>query len=154
MWIVRLALNRPYTFVVAALMILLVCPVVILRTLTDIFPDINIHVVSMLWNYAGMSAEEMASRIVTTSERGMTTTVNDIEHMESQSLNGMGIIKVFFHPNVKIEMAIAQITAISQSTVRGLPPGITPPLVVGYNASSVPILQLSLSSKMRCRNPR
>ena len=103
--------------------------------------------VSVVWHYAGMSAQEMASRIVTTSERGLTTTVNDIEHIESQSLNGMGIIKVFFHPNVKIDMAIAQITAICQATVRGLPPGITPPLIITYNASSVPILQLSLSSK-------
>jgi multidrug efflux pump subunit AcrB len=147
MWIVRLALNRPYTFVVVALMILLVSPVVILRTPTDIFPNINIPVVSIIWGYTGMSAEQMASRIVTISERGMTTTVNDIEHIESQSLNGMGVIKVFFHPNVKIEMAIAQITAISQAAVRTLPPGITPPLIITYNASSVPILQLSLSSK-------
>ena len=147
MWIVRLALNRPYTFVVAALMILLVSPVVILRTPTDIFPDINIPVVSVVWGYSGMSAAEMASRIVTVSERGMTTTVNDIEHIESQSLAGMGVIKVFFHPNVKIDMAIAQITAIAQAAVRMLPPGITPPLIISYNASSVPILQLSLSSK-------
>src|SRR5665213_1317214 len=147
MWIVRLALNRPYTFVVVALMILLVSPVVILRTPTDIFPDISIPVVSVVWSYAGMSAQQMALRVVTPSERGLTTTVNDIEHIESQSLNGMGIIKVFFHPNVKIDMAIAQITAICQATVRGLPPGITPPLIITYNASSVPILQLSLSSK-------
>jgi len=147
MWIVRLALNRPYTFVVAALMILLVSPVVILRTPTDIFPDISIPVVSVVWSYAGMSAEQMASRIVTISERGITTTVNDIEHIESQSLNGVGVIKVFFHPNVKIDMAIAQITAICQASVRSLPPGITPPLIITYNASSVPILQLSLSSK-------
>jgi CzcA family heavy metal efflux pump len=147
MWIVRLALNRPYTFVVVALMILLVSPVVILRTPTDIFPDISIPVVSVVWQYTGMSAQEMASRIVINSERGLTTTVNDIEHIESQSLNGMGVIKVFFHPNVKIDMAIAQITAISQSTLRALPPGITPPLIITYNASSVPILQLSLSSK-------
>ncbi|HWY76565.1 MAG TPA: efflux RND transporter permease subunit, partial [Verrucomicrobiae bacterium] len=147
MWIVRLALNRPYTFVVAALAILLVSPVVILRTPTDIFPNINIPVVSVVWSYTGMSAEEIASRIVTTSERGMTTTVNDIEHIESTSLNGIGVIKVFFHPNVKIDMAIAQITAISQASVKNLPPGITPPLIITYNASSVPILQLSLSSK-------
>jgi CzcA family heavy metal efflux pump len=147
MWIVRLALNRPYTFVVVALMILLVSPVVILRTPTDIFPNINIPVASVVWQYAGMSAQEISTRIVTPSERGMTTTVNDIEHIESQSLNGMGIIKVFFHPNVKIDMAIAQITAICQASVRTLPPGITPPLIITYNASSVPILQLSLSSR-------
>ena len=147
MWIVRLALNRPYTFVVVALMILLISPVVILRTPTDIFPDISIPVVSVVWGYTGMSAQEMALRIVTVSERGMTTTVDDIEHIESQSLNGMGVIKVFFHPNVKIDMAVAQITAICQAAVRSLPPGITPPLIITYNASSVPILQLSLSSK-------
>ena len=147
MWIVRLALNRPYTFVVVALMILLISPVVILRTPTDIFPNISIPVVSVVWSYTGMSAQEIASRIVTPSERGLTTTVNDIEHIESQSLSGMGVIKVFFHPNVKIDLAIAQITAICQASVRTLPPGITPPLIISYNASSVPILQLSLSSK-------
>jgi CzcA family heavy metal efflux pump len=147
MWIVRLALNRPYTFVVMALMIFLVSPIVILRTPTDIFPDINIPVVSVVWNYAGMSAQEMGNRIVMVTERGMTTTVNDIEHIESQSLNGIGVIKIFFHQNVKIDMAIAQITAICQAMTRVLPPGITPPLVITYNASSVPILQLSLSSK-------
>ena len=103
MWIVRLALNRPYTFVVCALLILLVSPVVILRTPTDIFPNINIPVVSVVWNYQGLSADEMSKRIVVNNERAMTTTVNDIEHIESQSLNGMGVIKVFFHPNVKIE---------------------------------------------------
>jgi len=147
MWIVRLALNRPYTFVVVALLILIISPVAILRTPTDIFPNINIPVVSIIWSYTGMSADQMASRIVINSERGLTTTVNDIEHIESQSLSGMGVIKVFFHPNVKIDMAIAQITAICQTTLRGLPPGITPPLIITYNASSVPILQLSLSSK-------
>jgi CzcA family heavy metal efflux pump len=147
MWIVRLALNRPYTFVVVALMILLVSPVAVMRTPTDIFPNINIPVVSIVWGYTGMSAEQMASRVVINSERGLTTTVNDIEHIESQSLNGMGVIKVYFHPSVKIDMAIAQITAICQASVRSLPPGITPPLIITYNASSVPILQLSLSSK-------
>jgi CzcA family heavy metal efflux pump len=147
MWIVRLALNRPYTFVVAALMILLISPVVILRTPTDIFPDVNIPVVSVVWNYTGMSPAEMGKRIVTPYERSLTTTVNDIEHIESQSFSGIAVVKVFFHPNVKIEAAIAQITAISQANLRSLPPGITPPLVISYNASSVPILQLSLSSK-------
>jgi CzcA family heavy metal efflux pump len=147
MWIVRLALNRPYTFVVLALMILLVSPVIILRTPTDIFPNISIPVVSIVWSYTGMSAQEMAGRIVTPSERSITTTVDNIEHLESQSLNGMGVIKVFFHPDVKIDMAIAQTTAICQALVKQLPPGITPPLIITYNASSVPILQLSLSSK-------
>jgi len=126
---------------------LLVSPVVILRTPTDIFPNISIPVVSVVWNYQGLSADEVSKRIVVNSERAMTTTVNDIEHIESQSLNGMGVIKVFFHPNVKIEAAIAQITAICQAQLRSLPPGTTPPLVISYNASSVPILQLSLGSK-------
>jgi multidrug efflux pump subunit AcrB len=133
--------------VVLALMILMVSPVVILRTPTDIFPDINIPVVSIVWHYDGMSASDIASRIVTISERGLTTTVNDIEHIESQSLNGIGVVKVFFHQNVKIDMAVSQITAICQASVRTMPPGITPPLIITYNASSVPILQLSLSSK-------
>jgi multidrug efflux pump subunit AcrB len=147
MWIVRLALNRPYTFVVCALLILLVSPVIILRTPTDIFPNINIPVVSVVWNYAGLSPREMSERIVSNNERGMTTTVNDIEHIESQSIPGVGIVKVFFHPSVRIDAAVAQVTAICQAMLRTLPPGTTPPLIISYNASSVPILQLSLSSK-------
>ena len=147
MWIVRLALNRPYTFVVLALLVFLISPLAILRTPTDIFPNINIPVVSVVWSYTGLSAGQMADRVTTISERGLTTTVNDIEHIESQSLNGVGVIKVFFHPNVKIDMAVAQVTAVCQAITRILPPGITPPLIITYNASSVPILQLSLSSK-------
>ncbi len=147
MWIVRLALNRPYTFVVCALLILLLSPVVILRTPTDIFPNINIPVASVVWTYTGLSADEISKRIVTIYERTLTTTVDNIEHIESQSVNGLAVVKVFFHPNVKIEMAIAQITAISQAQLRSLPVGTTPPLIITYNASSVPILQLSLSSK-------
>src|ERR1039458_10383387 len=129
MWIVALALRRPYTFVVMALVIILLTPITILRTPTDIFPSIDIPVVSVVWFYTGMSPQDMADRIVSNSERGITTTVNDIEHMESQSVNGLGIIKVFFRPGTNVQGAIAQITAICQTTVRGLPPGTTPPLI-------------------------
>jgi multidrug efflux pump subunit AcrB len=146
-WIVRVALNRPYTFVVLALLILLISPLVILRTPTDIFPNVNIPVAAVLWNYTGLSAEEMEERITSQFERALTTTVNDMEHIESQTVNGRGIVKVYFHPNVKIEMAVAQITAIGQASTRQMPPGITPPFIVVYNASSVPILQLGLSGK-------
>jgi len=147
MWIVALALRRPYTFVVMALVILILTPITILRTPTDIFPEIDIPVVSVVWFYTGMSPEDMANRIVANSERGITTTVNDIEHMESQSVYGLGIIKVFFRPGTNVQGAIAQITAISQTTVRGLPPGTTPPLIISYSASTTPIVQLGLSSK-------
>ena len=147
MWIVRLALRRPYTFVVLALLLLILAPLVIDRTPTDIFPSINIPVVSVIWNYAGLSPREMANRIVTNYERGLTTTVNDIEHIESQTLSGISIVKIFFQRNANIASAVAQVTAISQSQVRSLPPGTTPPLVITYNASSVPILQLALSGE-------
>jgi len=147
MWIVALALRRPYTFVVMALVIVILTPITILRTPTDIFPEINIPVVSVLWFYSGMSPTDMADRIVANSERGITTTVNNIEHMESQSVYGLGVIKVFFRPGTDINGAIAQITAICQTTVRGLPPGTTPPLVISYSASTTPIIQLGLSSK-------
>ena len=147
MWIVALALRRPYTFVVMAIVILILTPITILRTPTDIFPNIDIPVVSVIWFYTGMSPSDMADRIVANSERGITTTVNDIEHMESQSVNGLGIIKVFFRPGTTIQGAIAQITAICQTTVRGLPPGTTPPLIISYSASTTPIIQLGLSSK-------
>jgi CzcA family heavy metal efflux pump len=147
MWIVALALRRPYTFVVMALVILLLTPITIFRTPTDIFPNIDIPVVSVVWFYTGLSPQDMADRIVANSERGITTTVNDIEHMESQSVNGLGIIKVFFRPGTNVQGAIAQITAICQTTVRGLPPGTTPPLIISYSASTTPIIQLGLSSK-------
>src|SRR5579872_1011040 len=147
MWIVALALRRPYTFVVMALVIIILTPITILRTPTDIFPEINIPVVSVVWFYTGMSPQEMADRIVSNSERGITTTVNDIEHMESQSVYGLGIIKVFFRPGTNVQGAIAQITAICQTSVRGLPPGTTPPLIISYSASTTPIVQLGLSSK-------
>ncbi|MBS1790090.1 MAG: efflux RND transporter permease subunit [Acidobacteria bacterium] len=146
MWIVRLALRRPYTFVVAALLIAILGGVTIYRMSTDIFPEIDIPVVSVIWMYNGMSAEEMEKRIITPSERGLTTTVNDIEHIESQSLNGISVIKVFFHPGAKIEAAVAQITAMSQSILRIMPPGITAPFIVRYNVSNVPILQASITS--------
>src|ERR1700680_1991063 len=122
MWIVRLALRRPYTFVVMALLILIIGPLVIYRTPTDVFPDINIPVVSVIWGYTGLSADEIASRIVVGYERGLTATVNDIEHIESQSLNGLGVVKIYFHPNVRLEMAVAQITAQAQSSLRKAPP--------------------------------
>jgi CzcA family heavy metal efflux pump len=147
MWIVALALRRPYTFVVMALLIIILTPITILRTPVDIFPDINIPVVSVVWNYTGLSPSEMADRIVTNSERGFTVTVNDIEHQESQSLNGLAVIKIFFRPSVNIAMAVTQVTAICQTVLRGLPAGTTPPLVITYTASSTPIVQLGLSSK-------
>ena len=147
MWIVALALRRPYTFIVMAIVIVILTPITILRTPTDIFPDINIPVVSVVWFYTGMSPQDMADRIVSNSERGITTTVNDIEHMESQSVYGLGVIKVFFRPGTNVQGAIAQITAICQTTVRGLPPGTTPPLIITYSASTTPIIQLGLSSK-------
>jgi CzcA family heavy metal efflux pump len=130
-----------------ALVIILLTPITILRTPTDIFPNIDIPVVSVVWFYTGMSPLDMADRIVANSERGITTTVNDIEHMESQSVYGLGIIKVFFRPGTNVQGAIAQITAIAQTTVRGLPPGTTPPLIISYSASTTPIIQLGLSSK-------
>src|SRR5271163_1066280 len=147
MWIVKLALNRPYTFMVAALLILILSPIVIMRMPVDIFPNIDIPAVSIIWNYTGFSPQQMEQRIVSITERALTTTVNDIEHIESQSLNGVAVVKVFFHPSVKIDMAVAQITAISQTQLRSLPIGTTPPLIIQYSASSVPIIQLSLSSK-------
>ncbi len=147
MWIVALALRRPYTFVVMALVIIILTPITIIRTPVDIFPNINIPVVSVVWFYTGMSPQDMADRIVANSERGITTTVNDIDHTESQSVYGLGVIKVFFHPGTNLQGAIAQITAISQTTVHNLPPGTTPPLIISYSASTTPILQLGLSSK-------
>jgi multidrug efflux pump subunit AcrB len=147
MWIVRLALRRPYTFVVMALLLLILGPLVIIRSPKDVFPIINIPVVSVIWNYGGLNAEEMSNRIVSQTERGLTTTVDDIERVESQSLNGVAVVKIFFQQNAKIEKAIAQIAAVSQTQLRQLPPGTTPPLVISYSASTVPILQLALSGK-------
>ena len=147
MWIVRLALRRPYTFVVFALLILILGIYSILTMPTDIFPNIDIPVVTVVWNYTGMSAQEMSTRIIANSERGMTTTVNDIEHIESQSLNGIGIIKIFFQPHVNIGVAVSQVTAICQVQLRSLPPGSVPPFIIQYNASSVPVLQLGIAGQ-------
>ena len=147
MWIVKIALRLPYTFAIAALMIVILGVVTIFGTPVDIFPAINIPVVSIVWTYTGTTSEEMAQRIVTISERAMTTTVGDIEHIESQSLSGVSVVKVFFQPNANIASAVAQITSVSQTILRPLPPGITPPFIIQYNASSVPIVQMSVSSK-------
>jgi multidrug efflux pump subunit AcrB len=146
MWIVRLALRRPYTFVVMSILIAILGVVSILTMPTDIFPNIDIPVVSVIWSYSGVSPDDMEKRVVTICERAMTTTVNDIEHIESQSYYGLSVIKVFLQPKAKPEMAIAQITSLTQSILRVMPPGIFPPGVVKYDASSVPILQLGLSS--------
>jgi multidrug efflux pump subunit AcrB len=146
MWIVEVALRRPYTFLVMALLILLATPLVLLKMSTDIFPEINIPVVSIVWTYTGLSAQEIGQRIAAVNERSLTTTVNDIEHIESQSLTGIAVIKIFFQPNANISTAIAQVTAIEQAQLRQLPPGILPPLVIQYSASSIPVIQLGLSS--------
>ena len=147
MWIVDIALKRPYTFIVLALLILLISPIVILRTPTDIFPNVNIPVVAALWNYSGLNAEEMEQRIGSQYERSLTTAVSDIEHIESQTVEGRSITKVFFHPGAKVDVAMAQMTAVAQASVRQMPPGITPPFMIIYSASSVPILQLALSGE-------
>ncbi len=146
MWIVRIALQRPYTFIVMAVLIVLLGAFSISRTPTDIFPNIKIPVVAVIWNYSGLPPEEMANRIVSFSERVATTTVNDIEHLESQSLNGIAVVKYFFQPNVNEELAVSQITSVSQTLLRQMPPGMTPPFILAYNASSVPVIQLALSS--------
>jgi multidrug efflux pump subunit AcrB len=147
MWIVRLALRRPYTFVVMSLAILLLGGAAIVTMPVDIFPYIDIPVVSVVWSYSGIPPEEMEKRIVTIFERAMTTTVNDIEHIESQSYYGVSVVRVYFQPKVRVDMAMAQISAIANSILRGMPPGIFPPSILKYDASSVPILQLGLESK-------
>jgi multidrug efflux pump subunit AcrB len=146
MWIVEVALRRPYTFLVMALLILLATPLVLLKMPTDIFPEINIPVVSIVWTYGGLSAQEVGQRITAVNERSLTTTVNDIEHIESESLSGFAIIKIFFQPNANIPTAIAQIVANEESQLRQLPPGILPPQVLKYSASAIPVVQLGLSS--------
>src|SRR5579871_1126156 len=145
--IVRLALSRPYTFVVMALLILIFGAMAVLRTPTDIFPNIKIPVIAAVWNYTGLPPDEMSGRIISVYERSLTTTVNDIEHIESQSLAGYGIVKIFFQPGVDINTANAQVTAISQTVLKQMPAGITPPIILNFSASSVPILQLAVSSK-------
>src|ERR1700712_2811887 len=146
MWLVRVALQRPYTFVVMSMLIVILGVFSIVRMPTDIFPDIDIPVISVIWNYTGLTPEEMEKRIVTNYERTLTTTVNDIEHVESQSLTGVSVIKIFFQPGARIEGATAQVTAISQTVLRAMPPGTTPPLIIRYSASNVPILQIALES--------
>src|SRR5882757_4899441 len=147
MWIVRLALARPYTFIVFSLVLLLISPVVLLRTPVDIFPSINIPVISVIWNYSGLPPAEMETRIVSIFERSLTTLVSNIEHIESQSLNGVAVIKVFLQPGANVEGAISEVIAESQVGLKQFPPGTTPPLVISYDASSVPIVQLGLSGK-------
>src|SRR5258708_6870615 len=146
MWIVRLALSRPYTFIVMALVVILLTPVVLLRTPTDIFPDINIPVISLIWNFTGLEPQEMEQRITSNSERAVTTLVNDVEHIESQSLNGISVVKIYFQPSANVQTALAQTTAIVQTILRALPPGTTPPLVAIYSASTVPVIQIGLTS--------
>src|SRR6202046_2855883 len=145
MWIVKLALSRPYTFIVLGLLILILSPVVILRTPTDICPSINIPVVAVPRTYSGLNPEEMEGRFTTVFERALTTTVDNIEHLESTTVNGTAIVKIFLQPNASIDRAKAQTTAISQSILKQLPPRSPPPPIVDYNASTVPILQLGLS---------
>ena len=152
MSMVQLALKRPYTFVVMAMLIVLGTPFALLNMATDIFPEINIPVISVIWNYNGLPAQEMGQRVAGQTERGLTTVVSDIEHIESTSLYGVSVIKVFFQPGVNIQTAIAQVVASVQTQVRQLPPGITPPLVIKYSASSIPVMQLALSSPTLAEN--
>src|SRR5271163_5001149 len=146
MWIVRLALGRPYTFVVMAVLIAILGGAAITTMPVDIFPYIDIPIVSVLWFYPGLGPEEMEKRVSTSFERSLTSNVNDIEHIESQSYNGYSVVKVYFHPNVKIDMAVAQVTATMETSLRQMPPGMFPANVLKYDASSVPVLQLGLSS--------
>src|SRR3989441_1329280 len=145
MWIVRVALQRPYTFAVVALLILLASPVIILRTPTDIFPSIDIPVITVAWQFTGLNPEEMEGRLTTQFERVLTTTVDNIEHIESTTVTGQSMIKIFLQPNARLDTANAQVTAVSQTILRQLPPGTQPPLIINYSASTVPILQLALS---------
>ena len=147
MWIVRIALDRPYTFVVLALLILILSPVVILRTPVDIFPNINIPVIAVAWQYTGLNPEELEGRLTSVYERILTTTVDNVEHIESTTVNGQAVVKIFLQPGTSLDTANAQVTAISQTILRQLPPGALPPLIINYSASSVPILQLGLSGK-------
>jgi multidrug efflux pump subunit AcrB len=147
MWIVKLALRRPYTFVVLSLLIFLLGIGSAIEAPKDIFPYINIPVVTIVWTYSGLTPAEMEGRIVTVCERALTTTVNDIEHSESESYQGVSVIRVYFQPNVKVELALSQITAVVQTILRVLPPGTYPPNIIKFDASSVPIVQLSLSGQ-------
>src|ERR1700753_173474 len=144
--VVRLALRRPYTFVVLAILILIFGPLAALKTPTDIFPEIRIPVIAVVWTYRGMPPDDMSGRVIYYYERQLSSSVNDIEHIESQSLPGVGVVKIFFQPGVDIRTATAQVTSLSQTVLKFLPPGITPPQILNYNASTVPILQIALSS--------
>jgi len=146
MWIVRLALSRPYTFIVMALVIILMTPVVLLRTPVDIFPDINIPVIAMVWTYTGLEPQEMERRVTSIVERGVMVLVSDVEHVESQSLNGIALVKIYFHPGANVQTSLAQTAAIAQTFLKFLPPGTTPPLIIIYSASTVPVLQVGLNS--------
>lgn len=146
MWIVQLALRRPYTFIVGALLVVIFGVISIIRTPTDVFPEIDIPVVSVIWQYNGLPAEEVERRISTTFERAITTSVNDIEHIESQIMSGLSVVKIFFQPGARIESAVAQLAGVSQIILRTMPPGATAPLIIRYSASNVPVLQLALSS--------
>src|SRR3954471_17187429 len=146
MWIVRLALRRTYTFVVAALLIAVLGGVSIYRMSTDIFPNIDIPVVSVVWSFSGMPADEVETRIVFVNERILTASVNGIEHIESQSLNGVGVIRIYFRPGANVAEAEAQVTATCQTLLKLMPPGITPPYIVRYSATSVPVVQIAVSS--------
>src|SRR5579859_4152240 len=146
LYLVRLALARPLTFIVMAIFIVLGGVLAAVRTPVDIFPDIKIPVIAVVWTYRGLPPEDMAGRVIYYYERQLSTSVNNIEHIESQSLPGMGIVKIFFQPGVDIRTATAQVTSISQTVLKQMPPGITPPTILNYNASTVPILQLALSS--------
>src|SRR5580698_9158930 len=140
MWLVRMALKRPYTFVVMSMLIVILGVVTILRMPTDIFPDIDIPVISIVFNYPGLIPEEVEKRLVSNMDRGLTTTVNDIEHTEALCIQGMGVIKIFFQPGAHLDAATAQVTAIAQTSIRQMPPGTTPPLIIRYSASHAPIL--------------
>ena len=145
--IVRIALRRPYTFVVLALLLLIIGPLAASRTPVDIFPEIRIPIIAVVWNFTGLPPEEMAGRMVSPFERALTTTVNDIEHIEANSYTTVGIVKIFFHPGTDVRTANAQVTAISQTMLRQMPPGSVPPLILNYNAATVPIIQLALAGK-------
>src|SRR5579875_892697 len=147
MWIVRLALRRPYTFVVVSILVAIFGVLSALRMPTDIFPAIDIPLVTVVWQYSGMSPQEMERRIVGNAERFYSTTVNNIEHIESQSINGIGVIKVYFQPGADIPTAVAELTSASQTAVKNLPPGTQPPIILRFNATDVPVLQVGVDSK-------
>ena len=147
MWIVRLAIRRPYTFVVASILIVILGLFAIVRTPTDIFPNIGIPVIAIDWSYTGLSPEEMSDRIVYGFERGMSSTVYDIEHIESQSMTGNALVEVFFQPDANTDAAASEIAAVAQTVLKTMPPGATPPLIFTYNASTVPILQLAVTGQ-------